>query len=327
MRTLVTGGTGFTGSALARRLTEVGHEVVVLDNSPGMFDDELERLGVEIRLGSVTDVADVDRAVRGCDRVYHVAAAFRRVNLSMSEYSAVNVDGTRNVLESALRYEVERIVYCSTCGVHGHVADPPATEDAPITPADHYQKTKWEGELVAREYAARGLWVSTLRPAAIYGPGDPERFGMLFRRVASGRFVFLGDGQALYHPCYIDSLLDAFLRVADCEDARGRTYLIADERYLTIEELVVAIARTLGIDLEIHHLPFWPGYAIAALVEWACRPFPVEPPVFRRRLDWFRQDRAFDISRAKRELGYRPSVNLSEGLDRTAHWYRRTGIL
>lgn len=327
MRILVTGGTGFTGTALVRRLAEQGHDVVALDTTPGLFDEELRRMGVEIRIGSVTDADVVERAVRGCERVYHLAAAFRLVNLPRSAYREVNVGGTRNVLESALRNGVQRCVYCSTCGVHGNVDDPPAGEQAPIAPADHYQYTKWEGELVAQELEADGLWVSTLRPAAIYGPGDPERFALLYRRVATGRFVFLGPGRAFYHPCYIDNLVDAFLQVVEREEARGQAYLIADERYLTIEELVLEIARVIDIDLRIHHLPFWPAYAIAALVEQAYRPLSREPPIFRRRLDWFRQNRAFDITKAKREIGYNPAVDLAEGLERTARWYAEAGII
>lgn len=327
MRTLVTGGTGFTGSALARRLLEEGHDVVVIDKTPGLFDDELRERGADIRIASVTDPDSVEKAIQGCERVYHLAAAFRRVNLPKHVYWQVNVDGTRTLLDSALRNDVQRFVYCSTCGVHGDVEAPPAAEDAPIAPADYYQFTKWQGELVAQEYESRGLWVSIVRPAAIYGPGDPERFALLYRRVATGRFVFLGPGDAFYHPCYVDNLMDAFLLAADTEAARGRTYLIADDRYLTVEELVKEIARQLEVELKIHHLPFWPAYAFSTLVELTYKPFPAEPPIFRRRLDWFRQNRAFDISRARSELGYEPEVDLETGLQRTAEWYIENGYL
>ncbi len=327
MRVLVTGGTGFTGTALCRRLASDGHQVIALDNKPGVADDELRALGVRIEIGSVTDRELVDRLTAGCERVFHLAAAFRLVNLGKNEYRHINVEGTRYVLESALRHGVSRLVNCSTCGVHGNVEHPPAAENAPIAPADFYQQTKWEGELVAQEFADRGLWVSTVRPTAIYGPGDPERFAMIYRRVAKGGFVFLGGGDTLYHPVYVENLVDGLLLAAEREIARGQAYLIADERALPIRELVERVARALDVDVRMWFLPFAPFYAVAAAVEFVYRPLPLEPPIFRRRLDWFRQNRSFNISKARRELGYRPAVNLTTGLAATGAWYRAHGII
>lgn len=327
MRMLVTGGTGFTGSALCRRLIEGGHQVRSLDNQPGLFHDELKALGVEVHLGSVTDRELVGRLVDGCDRVFHLAAAFRLVNLGKKEYWNINVEGTRHILDAALETGAPRVINCSTCGVHGNVESPPAAETAPIAPADYYQYTKWEGEKLAMEYADRGQWVTTLRPAAIYGPGDPERFYMLFKRVAKGRFVFLGDGSATYHPLYIDNLVDALLLAAETEVANGQSYLIADELYLPIRDLVVRIAKALKTPCRMIHLPFWPAYAVAAAVELAYKPLPAEPPIFRRRLDWFRQNRAFDISKAEKELGFVARVGIDEGLLATGNWYRERGML
>lgn len=327
MRILVTGGTGFTGTALCRRLASDGHEVIALDNKAGVADEELRALGVRIELGSVTDRELVDRLTAGCERVFHLAAAFRLVNLGKEEYRHINVEGTRYVLESALRHGVSRVVNCSTCGVHGNVEQPPADENAPIAPADFYQQTKWEGELVAQEFVDRGLWVSTVRPTAIYGPGDPERFAMIYRRVANGRFVFLGSGDTLYHPVYVENLIDGFLLAAERDIALGQAYLIADERALPIRVLVERVAQALDVNVKMMFLPFAPFYAAAAAVELVYKPLPLEPPIFRRRLDWFRQNRSFDISKARRELGYTPAVDLPTGLAATAAWYRTHGII
>jgi nucleoside-diphosphate-sugar epimerase len=142
MRALVTGGTGFTGSHLVRRLLARGDQVRVLDAAPGLFHDELRQLGAEITLGSVTDAALVDRQVAGTDVVFHLAAAFRKINLPKREYWEVNCQGTRHVADACLRHEVRRLVYCSTQGVHGHVARPPGDESSPIAPEDYYQQTK-----------------------------------------------------------------------------------------------------------------------------------------------------------------------------------------
>jgi nucleoside-diphosphate-sugar epimerase len=327
MKILVTGGTGFTGSHLTRRLLRKGHQVVVLDNQAGLFFDELKGLGAEIYIGSVTDRELVQKVVQGCEVVHHIAAAFRKVNLPKKVYWEVNVEGTRDLMEAALQHGVRKFVNCSTCGVHGHVKQEPADENAPIAPEDYYQFTKYEGEKIVPKFVARGLRVITLRPTAIYGPGDPERFFMLFKMVSKGRFVMFGNGKAHYHPLYIDNLVDAFELAVASEKGDGEVYLIGDARYYTLNELATAIAHTLGIDLKLRHLPFWPLWTAALACELAYKPLSIDPPLFRRRVDWFRQNRAFSIEKARREIGYQPRVDLREGLARTAEWYWKQGSL
>ena len=327
MRVLVTGGTGFTGKALACRLLAEGHEVTALDCREGFRTDELRAAGARVVLASVTDVDAVDAATAGADRVFHLAAAFRETGMPDRHYREVNVEGTRRVADAALRHGAGKLVYCSTCGVHGSVADPPADEDAPIRPGDTYQRTKFEGELALRPYAERGLRVTILRPAAIYGPGDPARFLLIFRRAASGVFPMFGDGRTLYHPLYIDNLLDAFLAAMDPGRGDGGTYLVADAEYVTIEQLVRSAAAALEVPVRVPHLPLGPLVAAGHVCEWMLRPLGIPPPLFPRRVDWFRSDRAFRVERARHELGWAPRVGLAEGLRRTAEWYRANGFL
>ncbi len=327
MRILVTGGTGFTGKALVQRLLADGHEVVALDYKEGLRTQELRDGGAEVVLGSVTDKDLVRRAMRGVEVVHHLAAAFREMNVPDTFYQEVNVGGTHNVLEAALAEGVRKVIYCSTCGVHGNVDHPPAGEDAPIQPADYYQRTKWEAEPVVRDFNQRGLETVILRPAAIYGPGDPERFFLIFKRVAKGTFPMFGDGKTWYHPLYIDNLIDAFLLAMENGRGNGEAYLIADEQYLEIEDLVRRVARALEVDVKIPHLPVWPVVAAGHVCEKVCKPFGITPPLFPRRVDWYRQNRAFKIEKARRDLGYAPKVDIDEGLRRTAEWYRREGYL
>lgn len=327
MKVLVTGGTGFTGKALVRRLIEMGHQVVALDYKEGLKTREIREWGAEVVLGSVTDMDAVRRAVDGAEVVHHVAAAFREMDVPERHYYEVNVEGTRNVLQAALDAGARKVVCCSTCGVHGNVDHPPAGEDAPIQPADYYQRTKWEAEPVAREFFERGLRTTILRPAAIYGPGDPERFYLIYKRVASGTFPMFGNGRTLYHPLYIDNLVDAFLLAMEDGKGEGEAYLIADEQYLEIEDLVRRVGKALGIEVKVPHYPVWPVVVAGHIVEKACKPFGINPPIFPRRVDWYRQNRAFRIDKAKRDLGYQPRVGIDEGLRRTAEWYRREGLL
>jgi nucleoside-diphosphate-sugar epimerase len=249
------------------------------------------------------------------------------VNLPKKVYWDANVEGTRNVLDAALRAGVRKVVVCSTCGVHGHVKQGPADESAPIAPEDYYQYTKYEGERVVPQFLSQGLRSVIIRPAAIYGPGDPERFFMLFRMVNKGKFMMFGNGETHYHPVYIDNLIDAFELAAQSDKGEGETYLIADEKAQTLNDLVQAIAESLNVDLTIRHYPFWPLWVAAVACETLYKPLPMDPPLFRRRVDWFRQNRSFSIERAKKELGYRPKVGLKEGLASTAKWYKEKGLL
>ncbi len=327
MKVLVTGGTGFIGTALVRRLLSDGHSVVVLDHKEGRSANELKRRGAEVMLGSVTSRDVVARAMQGVDLVHHLAAAFREINVPEKHYYEVNVEGTRNVLATAARIGVQKVIYCSTCGVHGNISDPPADETAPIRPADYYQQTKYEAEPFVREWNRRGLRTTILRPAAIYGPGDPERFFMIFKRVARGVFPMFGDGKTLYHPLYVDNLVEAFVAAMRPDVGNGEAYLIADDNYIEIEQLVKAVAAALGVMVSIPHYPVLPLIVAGHVCEQLCKPFGLTPPIFPRRVDWYRQNRAFDIRKAKRDLGYKPLVSLTEGLARTAAWYRAEGYL
>jgi nucleoside-diphosphate-sugar epimerase len=309
-----------------RRLLARKYHVRVIDVEAGPFANELRDLGADITLGSVTDEVLVDRLTDGVERVFHLAAAFRQINLARRVYHDVNATGTRIVAEAALRHRVSSFVYCSTQGVHGDIKQPPGDENSPIAPEDYYQVTKHEGEQEVQALVKKGLPATILRPMAIYGPGDPARFLMLFRAVNRGRFLMFGDGNTLYHPLYIDNLVDAF-EIAGERPGRGHVYLIGDDRYVTLNELVQRVAESLGRKVKVTYLPFAPLWAAAALCEAVCVPLRIQPPLFRRRADWFRQNRAFTIARAQRDLGYRPAIDLTNGLARTARWYREHDLL
>lgn len=327
MKILVTGGTGFTGKALVKRLLDESHQVVALDYKEGLKTQELKDWGAEVLIGSVTDKSIVKKCMQGVEIVHHLAAAFRELDVPNAYYDEVNVNGTRNVLEAALDAGVKKFIYCSTCGIHGNIDHPPAGEEAPIQPADYYQRTKYEAEPVVNEYFAKGLKTVILRPAAIYGPGDPERFFMIFKRVAKGSFPMFGNGRTYYHPLYIDNLIDAFMLVMQEGKGDGEAYLIADDKYLEIEDLVRRVGKAMDIDVKIPHYPIMPLVIAGHFFEKICKPFKITPPIFPRRVDWYRQNRAFKIDKARNDFGYQPKVDIDEGLRRTAEWYKQEGYI
>jgi dihydroflavonol-4-reductase len=328
MTVLVTGATGFTGGHLARHLVREGHHVVALVRPASLARAaSLEADGIAVRAGDLADAAAVRRAGEGCEVVYHIAATYREAGQSSAAYAAVNVDGTRHVLEAARDVGARRIVHCSTGGVHGHIEDPPANEDAPFSPGDIYQDTKLEAERLAVEFGRREpLEVVVARPIGIYGPGD-LRFLKMFRGIARGRFPMLGRGEVFYHLTFIDDLVRGFQLCGEVPGAAGRTYILAGPEYTTLAELVARIAQQLGVRPPRWHFPVWPVWVLGALCEAVCVPLRVEPPLYRRRVDFYRKSRAFDITRARQELGYNPAIDLRTGIRRTADWYRSQGLL
>jgi nucleoside-diphosphate-sugar epimerase len=211
--------------------------------------------------------------------------------------------------------------------VHGHVAHPPADEDAPFNPGDVYQDTKLEAEQLARRFGLDHAFdVVVARPIGIYGPGD-TRFLKMFRGLARGRFPMIGSGQAFYHLTFIDDLVEGFRLCGTVPAAAGRTYLLAGPRYTTLEALVTLVAREVGVPAPRIHWPVWPFWTAGLACELVCVPLGIEPPLYRRRVDFYTKSRAFDTTRARTELGYIPRVDLEEGIRRTAEAYRREGLL
>src|SRR5438552_177366 len=322
---LVTGATGFTGGHLARTLAARGDTVSALVRAEGPATTALKQAGVALSIGDLRDPAALAKAADGVEVVYHIAALYRQAGLAAGVYRAVNATAVRDLVEAAARGGARRVVHCSTVGVHGDVEHPPANEDAPLEPGDVYQETKLEGERLAREAGAKtGIEVAIARPSGIYGPGD-RRLLRLFRGVARRRWVTLGSGEIYYHLTFIDDLVEGFRLCGVHPTAANRTYILAGGEVTTLNALVTLVAEGAGVPPPTWHLPVWPFRAAGAVCEAVCGPLGMEPPLHRRRVDFFTKSRAFDITRARLEIGYAPRVGLREGIRRTLDWYREHG--
>lgn len=326
MRTaLVTGATGFTGGALCKRLVQDGWSVSAFARPSGRVQ-QLTELGVNCRIVDLTAPQQVYEQFPNVDVVFHVAAAYRTEHADRDEFRRINLEGTRNMLEAARKRGVGRFVHCSTVGVQGHIADPPADENYRFAPNDHYQRSKMEGELVAREYFAQGLPGAVIRPAPIYGPGD-MRFLKLFRSINRGVFVMIGSGEVYYHMVYIDDLVDGFLLASSHEKALGEVFTIAGPNFISLNGLITEIARVLGRPTPRFRIPVAPAYAAAVVCEKVCNLLGISAPLYPRRVEFFQMSRGFTTDKAQRMIGYQPKVDLATGLQRTSGWYRNEGLL
>ncbi len=322
----VTGATGFLGGHLARSLARSGHHVRALVRRVPKAGLLLEEPNIKFVEGDLINASDVLRASEGCALFYHIGALYRSAKEPDSAFHDVNVNGTKNVLDAARRHAPLRVVHCSTIGVHGDVAEVPANENTPFRPHDVYQRTKLEGELLAQAAAKEGLPVAIFRPAAIYGPGD-TRFLKLFKGIRSGRFRMLGSGDILYHMTYVADLVDGVILCGEHPAAVGQVYILAGPRYTTLNELMAVVAGAVGSGAPRGHFPIWPVMIAARVCEAVCGPIGIQPPLYKRRLDFFIANRAFSIEKAKHNLGYSPKTDLPEGCRLTAQWYRENGML
>ena len=324
---LVTGATGFLGGHLAGRLVENGEctvRALVRESSDSAL---LEELGVDLAVGDLKDRTSLQSAVSGASIVYHIAASFRTEHMTYDDMRRTNVHGTRDLLEVSREAGVERFVHCSSVGVHGAIDNPPGNEESAFEPGDRYQQTKAEAETLARDFGnEHGLPVVVFRPAGIYGPGD-LRFLKLFKSIKSGVFRMIGSGEVLYQMVHVEDLVDGILLCGASEEAAGEAFILTGDRPYTLNKITQAIAQTLGVELSSFRIPAAPVYAAGALCELACRPFGINPPLYRRRVDFFRKTRAFSIEKARTALGFNPKIELDEGLRKTATWYKEQGLL
>jgi nucleoside-diphosphate-sugar epimerase len=324
LRIALTGASGYTGGRLLQALAGRGDEVSVLVRRPPAAGVAAAAKVVE---GDLGDSGAIRRLVEGAQAVLHVAAVYRTAGHPDAYYRDVNVGGTERLLTAAAAAGVRRFVHTSTVGVHGDVKNPPADETAPIAPGDIYQRTKAEAEELALGYhRRRGVPVVVVRPGAIYGPGE-RRLLKLFRAIARGRYAIVGSGRSFYHPVFIDDLVQGFLLALDRPQAVGEAFLICGPQYVSQNELAALIARHTGGRVLPFHVPAAPVQWAGDLVEALCVPLGIDPPIHRRRVDFWTKSRAFSTEKARLLLGYLPRVGIDEGIARTAAAYRDAGWL
>lgn len=326
MKVFVTGGTGFVGGAVVRRLVETGHQVRVLVR-PGANTRQINGLGVERVEGDLRDTESLRRAMSGCEWVFHVAALYAYWGFPWEAFYRTNVEGTRHVLEAAAAASVQRIVHTSSIATLGLPrGDEPANEDTPVALKDklgHYKRSKFLGEQIAREAAGRGLPVVIVNPAAPVGVGDhrPTPTGQMIVDFLNGRMF---------------GFVDTGLNIVDVEDVAAGHLLAAErgrigERYilggenLTLKQVLDLLAEVSGrppVRLRIPH-----AVALAwsyVDVAWARLDRSHVPSATPEKVRLSRQKEFYDSSKAERELGY-AHRSAREALRKAVAWYRANG--
>ena len=321
MKVLVTGGGGFLGNAIAKRLLKRGDHVRSF--SRGDYP-EMRASGVDVQRGDLVDKNAVMTAVEGCDAVFHVAAK-PGIWGKYSEYHATNVIGTENIIEACHQTGVSKLVYTSSPSVvFGGESMEGVNESTPYPKSHptHYLTTKARAERMVLSANTKTLATVALRPHLIWGPGDPNFLPRLIERKKSGRLAKLGNQPHLVDCIYIDNAVDAHIlaleRLHPGSPVAGKAYFISQGDPIDIGELMDGILAAADLDpidrIVSEKLAYVAGWLLELI--YGTLKLKGEPPMTRFLAKQLSTAHWFDISTAREELGYTPTISITEGLKR-----------
>jgi len=327
MQILITGGTGFIGTRLTLACLKDGHQVRVLGQenteAESTNSNALRSAGAEMVLASIID-SDLASLVSGVDVVFHLAAAQHEANVGDDHFKNVNVEGTRRLLDACIDSGVQRFVLGSTIGVYG-ILDGLIDENSPCNPDNIYGETKLEGERLVLSYIDR-LPVTAIRISETYGPGD-RRLLKLFKTIKKGVFFIVGNGKNLHHLIYVDDLVRGIRMAGEVPAAVGEVFVLSGKEPVSTRAMADAVAAAVDGKVPKLHAPMAPFMFAAVTMETLLKPLGIQPPLHRRRMDYFKKSFTLSRDKSRNVLGFEPETGFDEGVKLTAQWYQSNGLL
>ena len=327
MKALVTGATGFVGSAVARALLQAGWQVTALVR-PTADLRNVRGLGADLAVGDLTDSGSLDRALNGCAALFHVAADYRLGARNPQDLYRTNVEGTRNIMEAARRAGTTRVVYTSSVATIGLPADgAPGREETPVTIADmigHYKRSKFLAEELAREAARSGMSVVIVNPSTPVGPGDvkPTPTGQMVMDAAAGRMpAYVDTGLNIVH---VDDVASGHLLAFE-RGRPGERYILGGQD-MSLRDILVEIARLTGRKPPRIRLSTAVVLPIAYAAELVARVTGLPNRITVEGVRMARKRMFFSSDKAARELGYRWRPPL-RAFEEAVLWFREHGLL
>jgi nucleoside-diphosphate-sugar epimerase len=322
MKILVTGGTGFLGQHLVKALLADGHHVTLMGRSMAAAQ-ALIMAGAVPMVADLRDAEQVQAACRGMEAVYH-AGALSAPWGRYADFYAVNVEGTRAVVAGCLQHGVRRLLYVSSPSVvfDGH-DQLNVTEAVPYPRrfTSPYSHTKKLGEDIVHDAALAGLETVTLRPKAIFGPGDQTLLPRLVAAARQGRLPQIGDGRNLVDLTYVENVVHALRLALHASAAIGKTYTITNDEHVPLWETIRLVLRRLGLSTTLRVLPLSVVLTAARLMELRAALTGKEPLLTRYSATILARTQTYDISAARNDLGYRPQRTVTEAIECTlAAW-------
>ncbi len=322
---LITGGGGFVGKAVVKRLLDEGVSCRVLGRNPY---PELHSLGVECVVGDIRDQDAVLEACRGVDIVFHVAA-LAGIWGTWEGYYSINVEGTKNVIAGCKKNDIPNLVYTSTPSVVFNRSDICGGDESLPYPTSfqcHYAKSKVMAEKIVLEAAGESLRSCALRPHLIWGPGDPHLIPRILDRGRKGQLKIVGEGSNLVDISYIENVAHAHLLAAEnlisSGTASGNAYFISQGEPVNLWDWVNSLFEKAGVETLQKKVPFFLAYGAGGVLELFHTLFrsAEEPRMTRFLAEQLAKSHYFSIAKAEKDLGYTPQVSTEEGMDRLLQW-------
>jgi nucleoside-diphosphate-sugar epimerase len=334
MNILVTGAGGFIGGYLLDKLLGAGHQVraLALDEADGA---RIQRSEVEVVLGDVRDAASLEGLADGIEAVFHAAARVTDWG-PWREFESVTVRGTENMLEAAAKADVRRFLLFSSTAVYAVPPPwaPPLDESAPYggpdSPWGFYGRSKILAEQAALRYQHEGrLGVTIVRPVSIYGRGDRTFLPRIVRYVRGPTAAWVRNRDPLTPFLYVSDAVEAIAAAGTSEKAVGQAYHLGPDPEIRMREFVLAICKEMDIRPPTRSVPYGLAAPLAGLSERLARLVGTKEPPSLTRMSLFlmAQDQRYDISKARRDLGWQPTVGMEESVRRGAEWARAEGLV
>jgi len=324
---LVTGATGLLGSHIVEQLVKAGQAVRALVR-PTSDTRYLDQWGVQKAAGDLTDPQSLASAMRDVRTVYHAAAQVGDWG-PWKRFVAISIDGTRNMLDAARDAGVERFLYVSSISAYGHPDGPGLVldETAPLGVDLHrwsyYSRAKAQAETLAWEYFHRGdVPLTVVKPSWLYGPRDRASMPRLIRAIRAGKGKLIGDGENLLNLTYAGNVAEGCILAATHERALGEAYNLSSDGRITQKEYFNKIAECLGAEPISRKVPYRLAYGAAFMMELFGHLFHTKrPPLVTRYAVWLMGRRCFfSPEKARRQLGWQPTVAYEEGIERSVKW-------
>jgi len=323
---LVTGATGFVGPHLIKKIVSQGHTCRCLVRYSSN-KDVLEGLGVEVVEGDITNPEILNGVADGVDCLIHMATLGHMSNYTVTEsmFEAVNVHGSINIMNEAIKAGVKRVVHCSTVASMGICPEVPATEETECQPHHPYGRSKLRAENeVLGMVADKGLPAVIVRFSMVYGPGDWRDIFKLTRMAKKGLFPKVGNRPKLTPLIHVEDAVQGLLLAAE-KGRVGEIYLITNSKSEPFDMIRKIIQDALGVSRIPIYVPEWAALTMASLSERIFSFMGKAPPVSRKNMESTLADRVFSIEKARRELGFNPQIDPEKGLRETVQWYREQG--